>query len=111
MKDNQFSLYDLFGYLIPGSFLVIMIKVFKEFITKTNVTFESVQDSIPKLNTVEVFISIIFFYIVGHVINLISSYTIEIYSTWNYGYPSKYLLNISLVNVNLLPGINIFIKG
>lgn len=40
-------------------------------------------------------IFIIISYTIGHLLNFISSITIEKYALWTYGYPSKYLLGFS----------------
>lgn len=38
-------------------------------------------------------ICIIIAYIIGHIVSLLSSITVEKYAVWKYGYPSDYLLN------------------
>jgi hypothetical protein len=91
VKQNPFSLYDFLGYFIPGALFLYLITIIdlsenKEvnfiYFVKNNNAFE-----IDKL----LFLSIIS-YAIGHLINFISSITIEKYAIWRYGYPSKFLL-------------------
>ena len=87
IKQNPFSIYDFLGYLIPGTTLIYgLIFVSSNYDVKTFYDeiscYESLTASVP---------FIILSYITGHLISFISSYTIEKYAIWNYGYPSKFL--------------------
>jgi len=104
MKQNPFSLYDVLGYIIPGIFVFITIEItfFFKFETVTNCDIKNIYiDEFPRLiNRIDsigvnsIILLLISSYIVGHLFSYGSSITIEKYLNWNYGYPSKYLLNI-----------------
>src|SRR5690554_6824278 len=93
-NQNPFSIYDFLGYLIPGA-LIIYICLF-------------LYSSSNYLDIIEIPISdygifeldkFIFFvivsYSVGHLINFVSSITVERYANWKYNYPSKYLMGFN----------------
>jgi hypothetical protein len=93
MKQNPFSLYDFMGYFIPGA-LTTYIFIFS---SKSG----NIED-VANLNNLSVefqFDTLLFFtiisYSLGHLINFLSSITIERYANWKYNYPSKYLLNFN----------------
>lgn len=93
-EQNPFSLYDFFGYLIPGSLCLVIIYFIEQlqngFDPKCillNMTFT------PSL--VQSIILIIISYFIGHILNFLSSATVEKYSFWKYDYPSKYLMRIN----------------
>ena len=94
MINKMFSIYDFLGYLVPGIFLVTntywIIKL-----EDKNYRFEEIKTLFGKINGIEiekVFVLIVVMYILGHIISYISSITIERYSIWSLGYPSRYLL-------------------
>lgn len=95
IKQNPFSLYDFFGYFIPGA-LMVYISLFLLKITNFNNLVQLTQI----LNTDKTFqienflLFIILSYSSGHLINFISSITVERYANWKYNYPSKYLMNL-----------------
>lgn len=95
IKQNPFSLYDFFGYFIPGALIVYI------FLLLLKITdFNSIEQFTLILNSDKTFqldnflFFIIISYSVGHLINFISSITIEKYANWKYNYPSKYLMNL-----------------
>ncbi|MEN8194499.1 MAG: hypothetical protein ABFS12_16890 [Bacteroidota bacterium] len=95
-KQNPFSIYDFLGYLVPGSIVLYSLLIHKYL--KTNEFFK-IDEFINKMSSVKLdslLLFIILSYIIGHLINFISSVTIEKYANWRYGYPSKYLLSIEI---------------
>lgn len=94
MKQNPFSFYDFMGYFVPGAttmYLVYIIGHVKE--SKCfNITY--LLTTFPKISIEGILIFLILSYVLGHLISFISSMTVETYSIWKYGYPSKYLLNM-----------------
>lgn len=89
IKKSPFSLYDFLGYFIPGAlFCYLFVMVFDiEKIRWLNIVF---FDRLSLFNKSVAFI--IMSYVLGHVINYLSSLTIERYSIWSIGYPSRYIL-------------------
>ncbi len=94
MKQNPFSLYDFLGYFIPGSICFFIFLNYKDIFDFKN--FEQIvytsQNFSTSLHSVTLFI--VFSYILGHIASFLSSITIERYTIWRYGFPSKYLLRI-----------------
>lgn len=95
VKQNPFSIYDFLGYLIPGAvFLYGTLFVLGHIspldnpfgFNATNLSFNKPETYIP---------FVLLAYIVGHFLSFLSSITVERYSIWAHGYPSKYLLGIS----------------
>ncbi len=94
MKQNPFSLYDFLGYFIPGSFLIYIIVIINFLKTSCGeITLNKTFEALPNLNLVSIVLMLIVSYSLGHILSFISSITIEKYSEWKYGYPSRYLLN------------------
>jgi hypothetical protein len=93
IKQNPFSLYDFLGYFIPGA-LLIYIYLFIEYFNDLKEQFK--LSEFLKSNKDFQIESFLFFiilsYALGHLINFISSITVEKYANWKYDYPSKYLL-------------------
>jgi len=89
--QNPFSLYDFLGYLIPGA---TGIYIFLFMIAPEKVTWSSYFDYYSLDRTAVYIPLIISSYILGHIISFLSSVTVEKYSVWSLGYPSKYLLGI-----------------
>src|SRR5690554_823907 len=88
---SPFSLYDFLGYFIPGALsCYLFVLVFDlESIKWLNLEFFS------DLRVFDQSVAfIILSYVLGHAINYFSSLTIERYSIWNIGYPSRYILGI-----------------
>lgn len=99
---SPFSLYDFIGYFFPGfisiSIFIIYYSCCNDMVLKLSdfSTFNINNDDDIFINdTVHTYAFIIIIsYITGHLINYLSSITIEKYSIWMYGYPSHFLLNI-----------------
>lgn len=90
INQNPFSLYDFLGYLVPGICCVSgLMYVFTPEILRNIIIGEN-------LNIVTYFLSIIVCYISGHMLSYLSSITIEKYSIWTLGYPSRYLLKYDI---------------
>lgn len=96
-QKNPFSIYDFFGYLFPGLFVVLMILVFY---SADKITFDSVmrvftenKDWFSSVSVLKMTSLIVISYIVGHVLAYVSSITIERFSLWLWGYPSEFLMN------------------
>lgn len=94
LKQNPFSFYDFLGYLIPGavSLYGALLIIGHLSPTDTAVGFVTTKLSFEKA---EIYIPFVLLaYIVGHFLSFVSSITVERYSIWAHGYPSKYLLGI-----------------
>lgn len=94
LKQNPFSFYDFLGYLTPGAvFLYGLLFVVGHIDASHNgLSFMVTQLSFEKA---EIYIPFVLAaYITGHFLSFLSSITVERYSIWAHGYPSKYLLGI-----------------
>lgn len=86
IKQNPFSVYDFLGYFIPGATLCYLLAFSQEHANFINI-------STPNLKEIENLLPFVLTsYLAGHILNYISSFTIEKHSVWNYGYPSKYIV-------------------
>lgn len=87
MSNSPFKLLDFLGFLFPGAIVLIALYVFfpdiLEFLKLSTET---------DTNAVQYVVYIIIAYLIGHLVSLLSSITIEKYSIWKYGYPSEFLL-------------------
>lgn len=94
MDNKMFSFYDFLGYLIPGSFLVMMIGlIFNIELSKSSdYSVENILEILKQIELDKIFILIILTYILGHILSFLSAITVERYSRWTLGYPSGYLL-------------------
>ena len=92
IKQNPFSLYDFLGYFIPGALLLYLIVSINYIESSTNFELNDFISNTIQIQFDKVFFFIIISYAIGHLINFISSTTIEQYANWKYNYPSKYLL-------------------
>lgn len=95
IKQNPFSLYDFLGYFIPGAlliYLLLFIQYLENF--KGQFVFLNFLNIGYDTNLGELLFFVIISYGFGHLINFMSSITIEKYANWKYDYPSKYLLGI-----------------
>ena len=93
-KQNPFSLYDFFGYLIPGATLIYTYLIFEYIGNNPDFEIKSLISEFSTLNYEGILIFIILSYSLGHLLSFLSSITIEKYGNWKYGYPSKYLLGL-----------------
>lgn len=93
IKQNPFSLYDFLGYFVPGA-LMIYLYLIVDYIKTNSGTFKISKflASTSDLKLEQFLFFIIISYAIGHLINFISSITVEKYANWKYDYPSKYLL-------------------
>tara|TARA_R110000868_G_scaffold152203_1_gene376851 strand:+ start:2776 stop:3609 length:834 start_codon:yes stop_codon:yes gene_type:complete len=96
IRQNPFSLYDFLGYFIPGALLFYLI-LFIDYVENLSENFE--LKNFIALNSDFHLDKVLFFvilsYSLGHLLNFISSITIERYANWKYNYPSKYLLGFN----------------
>lgn len=86
LNQNPFSVYDFLGYLVPGMLCSIGIV----FINQNPYLFSFLVFNKFE-NYTEGFVVLILCYLLGHLLSFLSSITIEKYSVWTLGYPSKYL--------------------
>ena len=95
MEKNPFSLFDFLGYFIPGAFGLFLVY----FLQNANgLEFYFKFGNVKTLNTDISILYITFFvilsYTLGHILSLLSTFTIENFTVWMFGYPSKNLLDI-----------------
>lgn len=95
LKQNPFSLYDFLGYFTPGAILLYLAGYFGKVIWPSAPTFHEIATQ-AGLEKAEAYVPFVLFaYAIGHLLSFVSSVTIERYSIWAMGYPSKYLLGVS----------------
>lgn len=99
IKQNPFSVYDFLGYFIPGA-LLIYLSVFIDYFKTLPGEFvlEDFLNSNKDFQIDQVLFFIIISYALGHLINFLSSMTIEKFALWKYDYPSKFLLGFDKKN-------------
>jgi hypothetical protein len=88
LKQNPFTLYDFLGYFVPGALFIFSILIGLSIIGQS-------IDPIKTFgfDTAEFYLLFILAsYLFGHLLSFLSSITVERYSIWRVGYPSKYLL-------------------
>lgn len=85
MSDNPFSILDFLGYFFPGATVLIALY---HYVPAVNHLFAIEEESSVMMYVVCIIAS----YVMGHIVALISSLTVEKYANWKYGYPSTYLL-------------------
>jgi hypothetical protein len=92
IRQNPFSVYDFLGYLIPGAFALYVLAALGAWAVP-GLTFYGILEEYLSFGTPEAYIPfVIGAYVAGHVFSYLSSVTVEKYSVYAYGYPSKYLL-------------------
>jgi hypothetical protein len=95
-RQNPFSLYDFLGYFLPGALFFYGL-IFAVFLKTPSKQVGDVISSYLKFDRPEMYvIFIIASYVAGHILSFVSSLTIERYSVWRHGYPSKYLLRLEV---------------
>ncbi|WP_091093103.1 hypothetical protein [Flavobacterium gillisiae] len=98
MEKNPFSLFDFLGYFIPGAFAIFLVCFLQN---NEGILFYLKLENIKTLNNTISIPYITFFiilsYILGHVLSFLSTLTIENFTVWMFGYPSKNLLGIPKV--------------
>lgn len=93
-STGPFSLYDFLGYLIPGGFFIFGLAIVHDY----NFALFEIKEAFYQASKVysdvglggTVFL-ILLCYIMGHIISYLISMTVEKYSAWTIGYPSRYL--------------------
>lgn len=89
MSKNPFSVYDFLGYAIPGALTLYILKYIQFSLVSEYV---DVLFDVENKNTVfYILCFIVSSYVIGHLVNYLSSITVELFSIWCYGYPSDYL--------------------
>lgn len=86
MSKNPFQILDFLGYFFPGATVMIALYYYVPWIQE-HISITTNTSAIVYI------ICIIIAYIIGHLVSLLSSITVEKYANWRYGYPSDYLLN------------------
>jgi hypothetical protein len=93
-KQNPFSLYDFLGYFTPGAILLYASLYLAKTIWPDTPTFHDAAARIG-LDRAEAYLPFVLIaYAIGHISSFVSSVSIERYSLWAMGYPSKYLLGV-----------------
>lgn len=88
IKQGPFSLYDFLGYFIPGAVSIyVLAYAFAYLGMDTGLTELTALTKASEL--LPFFLAA---YVAGHLIALLSSFTIERYFIWHFDYPSKTLL-------------------
>lgn len=91
--QNPFSFYDFLGYLIPGVLFVIGFLAVKDINIVIADPAKYLSQSFTGIS-IEVYLpALVVCYFLGHFLSYLSSMSIEKYSIWSIGYPSRYLLN------------------
>jgi len=88
IKQNPFSLYDFLGYLLPGALFLHSLSII--FPQAFSALLDSSLLSLP--STYQIALTLIAAYLGGHIIGVISSYTIETSYIRKNGHPSRKLL-------------------
>lgn len=89
-RQNPFSIYDFLGYFVPGAIFLYAIRMI---VSHANPKSEILTGSFFALDTGEAYLPFLLAaYTIGHMLSFLSSITIERYSIWALGYPSKSLL-------------------
>lgn len=92
-SQNPFSLYDFLGYFVPGAFAIFSYCLGVAWVDKS-LDFIGTMRRFG-LDTAEAYLPfVILAYVLGHIFSYVSSVTVERYSVWVNGYPSKYLLGV-----------------
>ena len=95
MEKNPFSLFDFLGYFIPGAFALFLVYFLQN---DNGLVFYFRIENVQSLNTDISILYITFFvilsYTLGHILSFLSTLTIENFTVWMFGYPSKNLLEI-----------------
>lgn len=95
-NKNPFSTFDFLGYFFPGA---LFAGIFYLFTDRLSFGGELIPPLFIDLKIyvsthigVGVFLSILLCYVTGHLLSYASSITVELFYTWCYGYPTRYLL-------------------
>lgn len=91
LKQSPFSIYDFLGYFIPGAVLVFVFEyLFRYLGMDTRLT---ELTALTKASQLLPFVLVA--YVSGHLLSLLSSFTVERFYIWFFDYPSKSLLRYS----------------
>ncbi|HEY9100426.1 MAG TPA: hypothetical protein VIN38_16290 [Thiobacillus sp.] len=94
LKQNPFSLYDSLGYFTPGAIFVYGLMAAYAHVQPGGDSLQHIATSLS-FDSAEIYIPFILAsYAVGHFLSFVSSITVERYSIWTFGYPSKSLLDL-----------------
>lgn len=95
-KQNPFSFYDFLGYFTPGAVFLYGALLVRAH-TQSESEWSAYLNQSLSFEKAEIYIPFVLLaYIVGHVMSFLSSVTVERYSLWSSGYPSKYLLGVAV---------------
>ncbi|MCQ2582585.1 MAG: hypothetical protein MJ160_01645 [Treponema sp.] len=89
-EDLPFTFYDFLGYFVPGFFFLSSLSFIFD-VKNIQVIIPTIPENLAFIDYIAL---AIFSYIVGHILSYLSSMTVELYSIWSLGYPSRYLLNL-----------------
>jgi hypothetical protein len=92
--QNPFSLYDFLGYLIPGLLLILGVLFLSDVGSVVVDPIGTINTALSSISIELSLVALVVCYFLGQIISYISSMTVEKYSNWTIGYPSKYLLRI-----------------
>ena len=95
IKQNPFSFYDFLGYFTPGAISIYGgILIWKHMNTPLNfqLAMEKLSFGSPELYVPFVLLA----YLSGHLFSFVSSFTIERYAICSFGYPSRFLLQLTI---------------
>lgn len=94
LKQNPFSVYDFLGYFTPGATFLYAALVIANHSEGRKNAVELVSEQLS-FDKAEIYIPFVLLaYTLGHLLSFLSSITVERYSIWAHGYPSKYLLGM-----------------
>ncbi|MDM1353274.1 hypothetical protein [Myroides marinus] len=93
MEKNPFSLFDFLGYFIPGAFFMFLCFFLQQqggilYYLKV----KNIQEFNDNVSIIYATFFVIFSYILGHILSFLSTLTIENFTVWMFGFPSKNLL-------------------
>lgn len=91
VKQGPFSLYDFLGYFVPGASSIFILNSFTQKLG-LSIDFPNLT-SWAKASELLPFVLVS--YLIGHLFSLVSSFTVERYFIWSFGYPSKSLVGYS----------------
>jgi hypothetical protein len=95
MEKNPFSLFDFLGYFIPGAFGLYLIYFLQnEEGLESYFKFDNVKTFNTDISILYITFFVIIAYTLGHILSFLSTLTIENFTVWMFGYPSKNLLGI-----------------
>lgn len=93
MRQNPFSLYDFFGYFVPGALFVYSLMAYYGWKNSVGAGWSCLIQPESQCETHHYIMLVLVAYITGHLLSFISSVSIERYTIFVHGYPSKYLFD------------------